>query len=141
MSSTPLSYLGTEWVSPDHSSGMGTSISNPATLLSTMIQNQYYFQELGQESDVVFLSAESYLLSCFKTLTMMKAMQQFVVRMTSIGGQNKLRWVHRTLATTFTTEQALRACGENVIVSDDFSNLTAINQQLAPLFIQCYFSS
>ena len=139
--STPLTHTGEQFVTPDHSNGFGTSISNPATLLSGMVTNQYYFQELGQESDVVFLSAESYLISAYKTLTVMKAMQQFVVRMTSVGGQNKLRWVHRTLATTFTTEQMLRACGENIIVSDDFSNLTAINQQLAPLFIQCYFSS
>ena len=139
--STPLTYTGAEYTTPDHTAGYGTAISSPATLLSGMVTNQYYFQELGQETDVVFLSAESYLISAYKTLTVMKAMQQFVVRMTSVGGQNKLRWVHRTLATTFTTEQMLRACGENVIVSDDFSNLTAINQQLAPLFIQCYFSS
>ena len=139
--STPLTYTGEQYTTPDHTAGYGTAISSPATLLSGMVTNQYYFQELGQESDVVFISAESYLLSCFKTLTVMKMMQQFVVRMTSVGGQNKLRFVHRSLATCFTTEQMLRACGENVTVSDDFSNLTAINQQLAPLFIQVYLSS
>ena len=138
---TPLTWTGEQFTTPDHSPNMGTSISNPATLLAGMVTNQYYFQELGNETDVVFLSAESYLISAYKTLTVMKLMQQFVVRMTSVGGQNKLRWVHRTLATTFTTEQALRACGENVVCSDDFSNLTQINQQLQSLYIQVYLSS
>ena len=141
MTSTPLSYLGLEYTSQDHSVGMGTSITNPANILSSMVTNQYYCQELGNESDIVFISAESYLISASKTLTVMKAMQQFVVRMTYVSGQNRLRWAHRSLCTLFTTEQMLRACGENVTVSDDWSNLTQINQQLAPLFIQIFYSS
>ena len=59
--------------------------------------------------------------------------------MTSVGGQNKLRFIHRNLATTFTFEQALRAVGVNATVSDDFGGtMTAINQQLAPLYIQVF---
>ena len=141
MSSTPLSHLGTEWTSPDHSPGMGTTLANPATILSDMVQSQHYFRELGNETDVVLISAESYLINGYKTMTLMKLMQQFVCRMTFVAGQNKLRFVHRSLATVFTFEQCLRACGENVTVSDDFSNLTAINQQLAPLYCQVYLSS
>ena len=141
MSSTPLSHLGTEYTTPDHSPGMGTTLANPATIISDMVQSQHYFRELGNETDVVLLSAENYLINAYKTMSVMKLMQQFVVRSTLTGGQHKLRWVHRSLATVFTFEQALRAVGENVTVSDDFSNLTAINQQLAPLYIQCFLSS
>jgi len=105
-----------------------------------MVTNQYYYQELGGDVDVVVISAESFLISAFKSFTNQKLLQQFVVRMTNIGGQDKLRWVCRNLATTFTTEQALRAVGEDIVVSDDYStsNMATINQQLAPKYIQIF---
>ena len=138
--SVQLSYLGTEYTTPDHSVGYGSAISAPATLLSNMVANQLYFQEAsGGDVDVVFVSAEGFLISLYKSFTNQKLLQQFVVRMTNTGGHNKLRWIHRQLATTFTFEQALRAVGVNATVSDDFSGTTAaLNAQLAPLYIQVF---
>ena len=138
--STQLTYTGGEYTTPDHTAGYGTAIANPSTLLSSMVTNQYYFREAGRDIDVIFLSAESFLISLFKSFTNQKMLQQFVVRMTSVGGQNKLRFVHRNLATTFTFEQALRAVGVDITVSDDYStsNMATINQQLAPIYIQVY---
>ena len=104
--SVQLSYLGTEYTTPDHAVGYGTAISTPATLLSNMVANQLYFQEAsgGGDVDVVFVSAEGFLISLYKSFTNQKLLQQFVVRMTNTGGHNKLRWIHRQLATTFTFE-------------------------------------
>ncbi len=137
-----LTYSGSEWNSPDHAAGYGTAIPSPATKLSDMVTNSYYFQEAGGDIDVVFVSAESYLVSLYKSFTNQKLMQQFVFRMTSIGGEDKIRLVHRNLATTFTLEQALRACGVDVVVSDNFSgDMTTICQQLAPFYIQIYHAT
>ena len=136
--STQLTYLGSEWTSPDHTQGYGTAIPSPSTVLSGMITGQLYFKENG-DTDVIFVSAEGFLLSLFKSFTNQKLLQQFVVRMTSVGGHNRLRWIHRSLATTFTTEEALRAVGIDVTVSDDFSGtMVAINTSLAPLLIQIF---
>ena len=139
--STQLTYLGSEYTTPDHTQGYGTAIPSPSTALSGMITGQLYFKENG-DTDVVFLSAENFPLSIYKSFTSQKLLQQFVVRMTSVGGHNRLRWIHRSLATTFTTEEALRAVGVDVTVSDDFSGtMVAINTALAPLWIQCYKAS
>ena len=92
--SAQLSYLGTEYTTPDHSSGYGTSISTPATFLSNMVTGQLYFQEAAGDVDVVFVSANDYLLSFYKSFTSQKLLQQFVVRSVSLGGQNKLRFIH-----------------------------------------------
>jgi hypothetical protein len=136
--STQLTYLGSEYTTPDHTQGYGTAYGSPSTVLSGMITGQLYYKENG-DTDVVFVSAENFLLSLYKSFTSQKLLQQFVVRMTSVGGHNRLRWIHRSLATTFTTEEALRAVGVDVTVSDDFSGtMVAINTSLAPLFIQIY---
>ena len=136
--STQLTYTGAEWTSPDHSAGYGTAIPSPSTVLSGMITGQLYFKENG-DTDVIFVSAEGLLLSLFKSFSNQKLLQQFVVRMTSVGGHNRLRWIHRSLATTFTTEEALRAVGVDVTVSDDYSGtMVAINTSLASQFIQIY---
>ena len=114
-------------------------IGDPATFLSNMVTSQLYFQEASGDVDVIFVSAEGYLISLYKSFLNQKLLQQFVVRMTNVGGQNKLRFIHRALATCFSFEEALRACGANVTVSDDFSGtMVAINQQLAPLWIQVF---
>ena len=138
--STQLTFSGAEYITPDVTAGFGIPIANPSTLLSSMVTSQYYFREAGGDIDVIYLSAESFLISLFKSFTNQKLLQQFVVRMTSVGGQNKLRFVHRNLATTFTFEQALRATGVDITVSDDYSasNMATINQQLAPIYIQVY---
>ena len=138
MSSTQLTFTGGEWTSPSHTAGYGTAIPSPSTVLSGMITGQLYFKENG-DTDVVFVSAENFLLSLYKSFTSQKLLSQFVVRMTSVGGHNRLRWIHRSLATTFTTEEALRAVGVDVTVSDDYSGtMVAINTALASLWIQCY---
>ena len=137
-----LTYSGSEYTTPDHAVGYGTTIPSPATKLSDMVTNQFYFQEAGGDVDVVFVSAESYLVSLYKSMTNMKLLQMFVFRMTSIGGEDKIRLVHRNLATTFSIEQALRACGVDITVSDNFSgDMTTICQQLAPIYIQIYHST
>ena len=49
-----LTFTGSEWNSPDHAVGYGTAIPSPSTLLSNMVTHQYYYQEAGQDIDVVF---------------------------------------------------------------------------------------
>ena len=132
-------YDGSLFLTPDHPVGYGTAISDPAGTLSDMVQNGIYFREVGTE-DVVLINVEGYLISMYKTLSNQRLMQQFVARSTSIGGQNKIRWVHRSLALSMSTENAIKSVGQNVTVSDDWSDLTTINQQLAPLFIQVWAS-
>ena len=139
--STQLTYLGSEYTTPNHTQGYGTAIPSPSTVLSGMMTGQLYYKEYG-DTDVVLVNAEGFLISLYKSFTSQKLLQMFVGRMTSVGGHNKLRWIHRSLATTFTTEEALRAVGVDVTVSDDFSGtMVAINTALAPLWIQCYKAS
>ena len=132
--STVNDFSGNYFLTPDLPAGYGQAISNPASTLSNMISNGLYYQELSDQ-DVILLNVEGYLVSMYKTLSNQRLMQQFVARSTSISSQNKVRWVHRSLALSFSFESALKAIGENVTVSDDWSDLTAINQQLAPLYI------
>ena len=136
-----LTYSGSEYTTPDHAAGYGTAIPSPSTLLSDMVTNQLYQKEVGGDIDVLYTSAETYLVSSFKSFVLMKMHQQFVLRMTATGGQEKLRLVHRNLATTFTLEQGLRACGVDIVVSDDFSDMTVINMQVAPIFMQIYHAN
>ena len=136
--STQLTFTGGEYITPDHTSGFGTALSDPAGRLTSMITNQFYFTELGGDIDVIVINVENFLISMFKSFTNQKLMQSFVARSTLINGETKIRWIHRNLATTFSFEQALRAVGENVQVNDDYSNMTTINQQLAPLYIQVF---
>ena len=131
-------FSGNYYVTPDHPAGYGTVISNPATTLSNMVANGIYFQELPGDVDVVLINCEGYLLSLYKTLQNQRLMQQMVARSTLISGQNKVRWVHRSVALTFSFEMSLKSVGTNVTVNDDWSDLTTINQQLAPLYIQVY---
>ena len=139
--STQLTYTGGEYTTPDHTAGYGTAIPNPANLLSSMVTNQYYYQELGGDVDCIIINVENFLISGFKSFSFQRLTQQFVARSTLISGQQKIRWVHRNLATTFTFEQALRAVGEDIVVSDDTSDMTQINQQLAPKYIQVFKAS
>ena len=132
-------FNGAFFLTPDHPVGYGTAISDPAGTLADMVQNGIYFREIG-ESDVVLLNIEGYLCSMYKSLSNQRLMQQFVARSTTIGGQNKIRWVHRSLALSMSTENAIKSVGQNVTVSDDWSDLTTINQQLAQLFVQIWSS-
>ena len=133
--STVSDFSGNYFLTPDLPAGYGQAISNPASTLSNMVSNGLYYQELPGDQDVILLNVEGYLVSMYKTLSNQKLMQQFVARSTSISSQNKVRWVHKSLALSFSFESALKAIGENVTVSDDWSDLTTINQQLAPLYI------
>ena len=136
--STVNDFSGNYFLTPDLPVGYGQAISNPASTLSNMVSNGLYYQELPGDQDVILLNVEGYLISMYKTLSNQRLMQQFVARSTVIAGQNKVRWVHRSLALSFSFESALKAIGENVTISDDSSDLTTINQQLAPLFIQVW---
>ena len=138
--STLNTFDGSLFLTPDHPAGYGTGISLPAGTLADMVQNGIYFREIGGEVDVVLINVEGYLVSMYKTLSNQRLMQQFVARSTSIGGQNKIRWVHRSLALSMTTENSLKSVGQNITVNDDWSDLTAINQQLASQYIQVYGS-
>ena len=140
MSVVLLTYTGSEYTTPDHAAGYGTTIPSPATKLSDLVANSLYCVEAGADVDVVFVSGETFLVSCFKSYLLQKLLQQFVMRMTIIGGQEKLRLVHRNLATTFSLEQALRACGADIVVSDDCSDISILNTQLAPIYMQIYHS-
>ena len=131
-------FDGSVFLNPSLPAGYGTTITNPGTQLSDMIANGIYYREIGFESDCLLLNVEGYLISAFKSLSVQRLLQQFVARMTFINGQNRIRWVHRSLALSLSTEAALKSVGENITVSDDFSNLTQINQQLSPLFLQIW---
>ena len=137
--SVQLGYLGLEYTTPDHSVGYGTSY-DPATMLSSMVTNQLYYQEAQGDVDITFVKAgDKYLCAFFKSYGNQKLLQQFCFSVTHVGGQDKLRLIHRNLATTFTLEQGLRAVGVNTTVSDDYSGTTSsINQQLSPLWIQIF---
>ena len=135
--STVNDFSGNYFLTPDLPVGYGQAISNPASTLSNMVSNGLYYQEIANQ-DVILLNVEGYLISMYKTLSNQRLMQQFVARSTFISSQNKTRWIHRSLALSFSFESACKAIGENVTISDDWSNLTAINQQLAPLYIQVW---
>ena len=138
--SVQLGYLGLEYTTPDHSVGYGTSY-DPATMLSSMTANQLYYQEAqGDGVDVVFVKAgDKYLCAFFKSFVNQKLLQQMVLSVTHVGGQDKIRLIPRSLATTFSLEAGLRAVGCNIVVSDDYSGtMASINQQLSPLHIQIF---
>ena len=137
--STINTFSGAFFLTPDHPVGYATVISDPAGTLSDMVQNGIYFREVGTE-DVVLINVEGYLISMYKTLSNQRLMQHFVARSTSIGGQNKIRWVHRSLALSMSIENAIKSVGQNVTVSDDWSDLIQINQQLSGQFIQVFSS-
>ena len=132
-------FDGSCWTGPEHAAGYASVISNPQTRLSTMVSSGLYYEELSVtgDTDVLLISAESYLISAYKSWSVQKLLQNFVVRATQISGQLRLRWVHRSLSLSLTTEAALKSIGVNIVVSDDFSGaMTTQNQQLAGIYIQ-----
>ena len=135
--STVNDFSGNYFLTPDLPVGYGQAISNPASTLSNMVSNGLYYQEIANQ-DVILLNVEGYLISMYKTLSNQRLMQQFVARSTFISSQNKIRWVTRSLALSLSFESACKAIGENVTISDDWSDLATINQQLAPLYIQVW---
>ena len=131
-------FSGNFYISPDHPPGYASMISSPGTQLAEMVASGIYFRELG-DSDVVLVNAgDTKLISLSKTLSNQRILQQFVARCSTISGQIKVRMVHRSLALSMPLEACLCAVGENVTCSDDWSNLTQINQQLASKFIQIW---
>ena len=76
--STQLTFTGGEYITPDHTTGFGTALSDPAGRLTSMITNQFYFQELGGDIDVIVINVENFLISMFKSFTNQKLMQSFV---------------------------------------------------------------
>ena len=137
--SVQLGYLGLEYTTPDHAANYGTSY-DPATMLSSMVTNQLYYQEAQGDVDITFVKAgDKYLCAFFKSFVNQKLLQQMVLSVTHVGGEDKIRLIPRSLATTFSLEAGLRAVGCNIVVSDDYSGtMASINAQLSPLHIQIF---
>ena len=132
-------FDGSVYLTPDHAAGYGQAISQPSTKLSTMVSSGYYFQQESGDVDVFFINCEHFLVSLYQSLSNQRLSQMFVFRSTSIGGQNKIRLIHRNLGITFSLESALRAVGVDITLSDDYSaTMTTINQVLAGQYISIY---
>ena len=134
-------FDGTVFLTPEMASGYGQQISNPGTKLSDMITNGYYFQQVaGGDVDVVLVNCEHYLISLYQSLSNQRLLQMFTFRSTSIGGQNRIRLIHRNLGLTFSLESAIRAIGVDPgSLSDDYSGtMVNINTVLQGQFIQIY---
>ena len=132
---------GSVFVTPEHQIGFGSSISTPATRLANMVTNGVYYEEVSATGaeDVLLINCENYLVSLYKSFVNQKLLQNFVFRATNIGGQNKIRLVHRTLSLSLSIEAALKSIGVNISVPDDFSDMSTINQALAhTTFIQVF---
>ena len=132
-------FDGSVYLTQDNAAGYGTAISAPATKLSDMVVNGYYFQQEAGDVDVIFVNCEHFLVSLYQSLSNQRLLQMFVFRSTAIGGHNKIRLIHRNLGITFSLEAALRAVGVSITLSDDYSGaMTTINQVLAGQHIQVY---
>ena len=106
-----------------------------------MVTNGVYYEEVSATGaeDVLLINCENYLVSLYKSFVNQKLLQNFVFRATSLGGQNKIRLIHRTLSLSLSLEAALKSIGVNVTVPDDFSDMTTINTALAhTTFIQIF---
>ena len=135
-------YDGSVFVTVEHQVGFGSAISTPAARLTNMVTNGIYYEEVSATGaeDVLLVNCENYLVSLYKSFTNQKLLQNFVFRATTIGGQQKIRLVHRTLSLSLSLGDALKSIGVNITVPDDFSgDMTAINQALAhTTFIQIF---
>ena len=134
-------YDGSVFVTPEHQVGFGSAISTPATRLQNMVANGVYYEEVSATGaeDVLLLNCENYLVSLYKSFVNQKLLQNFVCRSTLIGGQQKVRWVHRSLSLSLSLQAALASVGVSLSVPDDFSDMVAINQALAhTTFIQVF---
>ena len=137
MSSAQNDFSGNYFVTPDHPVGFGTLITNPSQILSDMVAGGIYFQQHGADNDIILVSAEKYLLICYQSLQVQKLLMSFTARMTEISGQQRVMFVHRSLAISLSFSEALKSIGIPANnVPNDWSNLTAINQALAPYYIQ-----
>ena len=137
--SSQNNYLGEFYVTPDFVAGYGQSYS-PSTVLSSMNTSQLYYQEFG-ESDVIMINCENFMIACFKTFQVQKLLNMFCARSASISGSDRIRWIHRGLATLFSFSDALRAVGVDATIPDAWTtsaDIIAANTALAPYFIQVW---
>jgi hypothetical protein len=137
-------YDGSLYLGPQMASGFGTLISAdmPGTL-ATMVAAGTYFREIspGQDVDTVLVTAgDKYLISMYRSYLNQRLMQSFVFRSTTIGGELKIRAVHRQLAVSMSLQEAYRSCGASIDISDAWPAGTPVvqNQQLAAVFTQIY---
>ena len=135
---TVNNFSGNYLLSPDFPAGYGQLISNPAQKLTDMKNANLYYMEASLDSDNLLVNVEGLLLHGFKTLAFQRVMSSYVFRMVSLGGQNKIRAVHRSLSLSLTLEACFRSVGENVTIPDDFSDIVALNTALAQLFVQVF---
>ena len=136
-------FDGSCFVTPENQVGFAQAISLPATRLSDMVSQGVYYEEISATGaeDTLLINCELYILAVYKSFSNQRLLQNFVCRATNIGGQNKIRWIRRSLSLSLTTEAALKSVGVGgVTVPDDFSgDMTAINQALAhTCFIQIF---
>jgi len=105
----------------------------------------------GVETDcnAVLVGGNLWLMYCARTFELQKALSQWSFYSVSIGGQNKIRVQHRTLATSDATiEEVLTSVGlpAQGLIPDDFSGtggdatLVALNTALSPFKVQLYRS-
>ena len=137
--SSQNNYLGEFYVTPGFVAGYGQSYS-PSTVLSSMNTSQLYYQEFG-ESDVIMINCENFIIACFKTFQVQKLLNMFCARSASISGSDRIRWIHRGLATLFSFSDALRAVGVDATIPDAWTtsaDIIAANTALAPYFIQVW---
>ena len=134
-------FSGEFYVTPDFAIGHGQSYS-PSTVLSSMNTSQLYYQEFG-DTDVIMINCENFMIACFKTFQVQKLLNMFCARSASISGSDRIRWIHRGLATLFSFSDALRAVGVDATIPDAWTtsaDIIAANTALAPYFIQVWRS-
>ena len=106
-----------------------------------MVANGVYYEEVSATGaeDVLLINCENFLVAIYKSFPNQRLNQNFVCRSTLIGGQQKIRWVHRSLSLSLSLQAALASVGVSLSVPDDFSDMVAINQALAhTTFIQVF---
>ena len=137
--SSQNNFSGDFYVTPDFAVGYGQSYS-PSTVLSAMNTSQLYYQEFG-DTDVIMINCENFIIACFKTFQVQKLLNMFCARSTSISGSDRIRWIHRGLATLFSFSDSLRAVGVDATIPDLWTtsaDIIAANTALAPYFIQVW---
>ena len=139
--STLNNWTGSGYITPDLPAGYFVALGDPQSTLTEMRNGGIYFRELGQESDVLLIQCENFLISMYKSLSNQRLLQSFVCRSTSINGATVIRWVHRQLALSMSFQQAMRSVGENIVVNDSYdtaAEIQQVNQQLASRFCQVF---
>ena len=146
--STPLTYVGNQYVSPDLTAGQGVLLSDISTRLTNMRQNSIYLEELNtgsfEGSEILLVQVENVMMLCYRSFIVQKLLSQFVFRMSTVSGAPVLRAVSRSLSISMTLEQALRSVGQSTAgLTDvyDAAGIQANNAILAGVYIQLWLQT